>query len=59
MADVFQALAQARPYRGPQPTEVIPRILDLFVANGALDPEVVALASDDLQASWLAATQTL
>lgn len=59
VADVFQALAQARPYRGPQPTEDIPRILGLFVANGALDPEVVAVVSEDLQASWLAATQTL
>ena len=59
VTDVFQALAQARCYRGPQPTEDIPRILGLFVANGALDPEVVALAGEDLQASWLAAAQTL
>lgn len=59
VADVFQALAQERPYRGAQPTEEIPRILENFVANGALDPEVVAVASEDLQASWLAATQTL
>lgn len=59
VADVFQALAQARPYRKPQPVEVIPGILSLFVAKGALDPDVVAVASEDLQASWLAATQTL
>ena len=59
VADVFQALAQARPYRGPQPTEEIPRILRDFVASGALDPEVVAVASEDLQASWFAATQAL
>jgi hypothetical protein len=38
---------------------VIPGILGLFVANGALDPEVVAVASENLQASWLAATQTV
>jgi len=59
VADVFQALAQERPYRGPQPAEAIPRTLGHFVADGALDPEVVAVVSEDLQASWLAATQTL
>lgn len=59
VADVFQALAQERPYRGPQPAEEIPRILGYFAANGSLDPEVVAVATGDLQASWLAATQTL
>ena len=59
VADVFQALAQARPYRGPQPAEEISRVLGYFAANGALDPEVVAVAGEDLQASWLAATQTL
>ncbi len=59
VADVFQALAQARPYRGPQPLEEIPRVLKYFVADGTLDPEIVAVASEDLQASWLAATQEL
>ena len=59
VADVFQALAQERPYRGPQPAEEIPRTLSYFVANGALDPAVVAVASEDLRASWLAATQAL
>ena len=59
VADVFQALAQARPYRGPQPAEEISRVLGYFAANGALDPAVVAVAGEDLQASWLAATQTL
>ena len=58
VADVFQALAQARPYRGAQPAEEIPRILGDFVASGARDPDVVAVASDNLQASWLAATKT-
>jgi len=59
VADVFQALAQARPYRGPQPVEEIPRVLKYFVADGTLDPEIVAAASEDLQASWRAATQAL
>lgn len=58
VADVFQALAQQRPYRGPQPAEEIPRILRNFAASGALDPDVVAAAGEDLQASWQAATQT-
>jgi HD-GYP domain-containing protein (c-di-GMP phosphodiesterase class II) len=58
VADVFQALAQARPYRGPQPAEEIRRILSNFVAAGTLDPDVVAVASEDLQGSWTAATQT-
>jgi HD-GYP domain-containing protein (c-di-GMP phosphodiesterase class II) len=59
VADVFQALAQARPYRGPQPAEEIRRILGDYVVAGVLDGDVVALAGEDLQASWTAATQTI
>lgn len=59
VADVFQALAQERPYRGAQPAEEIPRVLEVFVANEILDRDVVAVASEDLEASWLAATQPL
>lgn len=59
VADVFQALAQERPYRGAQPAEEIPSILESFVANGVLDRDVVAVASEDLQGSWLAATRPL
>jgi HD-GYP domain-containing protein (c-di-GMP phosphodiesterase class II) len=58
VADVFQALAQTRPYRGPQSLEEISRILENYATNGRLDPEVVAIARDDLDGSLRAATQT-
>lgn len=56
VADVFQALAQERPYRGAQRAEEIPRLLSDFVGNGVLDGELVALACEDLDGSWRAAT---
>ncbi|MBL8395581.1 MAG: HD domain-containing protein [Candidatus Accumulibacter sp.] len=56
VADVFQALAQERPYRGRQPADEIPRFLNHFVRQGVLDPDLVALAIDNLDASWRAAT---
>jgi len=58
VADVFQALAQTRPYRGPQSLEEISGILEEFVARGVLDPDIVAIARDDLDGSLRAATQT-
>lgn len=59
VADVFQALAQERPYRGAQPAEEISGILDEFVAKGVLDGDVVEVATQDLEASWSAATRAL
>jgi len=59
VADVFQALAQTRPYRAPQSLEEISSILEEFVARGVLDPDIVAIARDDLDGSLRAATQTL
>jgi HD-GYP domain-containing protein (c-di-GMP phosphodiesterase class II) len=59
VADVFQALAQARPYRGPQGLEEISRILGEFAGKGILDADVVAAARDDLDLSWRTATQAL
>ncbi len=56
VADVFQALAQERPYRDRQPAEEIPRFLRDFVRQGVLDPDLVAIAIDDLEGSWRAAT---
>ncbi|MGB7536822.1 MAG: HD domain-containing phosphohydrolase [Azonexus sp.] len=58
VADVFQALAQTRPYRGPQSLEEISSILQEFVTRGVLDPDIVAIARDDLDGSLRAATQT-
>jgi HD-GYP domain-containing protein (c-di-GMP phosphodiesterase class II) len=59
VADVFQALAQERPYRGAQRAEQIPRFLNDFVRRGVLDRDIVALACEDLDGSWRAATQVL
>ena len=58
VADVFQALAQTRPYRGPQSLEEISSILEEFVTRGVLDPDIVAIAREDLDGSLRAATQT-
>jgi response regulator RpfG family c-di-GMP phosphodiesterase len=43
VADVFQALAQNRPYRDLLPMEEIFIIMDEMVAGGALDPHLVGL----------------
>lgn len=59
VADVFQALAQDRPYRGAQRAEEIPGLLRDFVANGVLDGELVAVACENFDGSWLAATPEL
>ena len=59
VADVFQALAQERPYRGRQRIEEIPRFLRDAVRRGVLDGDVVALACDDLEGSWRAATEAM
>ncbi|HRH14521.1 MAG TPA: HD domain-containing protein [Azonexus sp.] len=57
VADVFQALAQVRPYRGAQRLDEISRTLGEFAAKGILDPDIVALARDDLDNCFRAATQ--
>ncbi|MGB2902052.1 MAG: HD domain-containing phosphohydrolase [Candidatus Dechloromonas phosphoritropha] len=59
VADVFQALAQVRPYRGAQKLDEISRTLGEFAGEGILDPDIVALACDDLDSSLRAATQTI
>jgi HD-GYP domain-containing protein (c-di-GMP phosphodiesterase class II) len=57
VADVFQALAQARPYRPPmQPPEIL-SVLQQQVDCGKLDPQVVGCVRDNLQACWHAAMQ--
>jgi len=43
IADVFQALAQNRPYRDSLPKDEILFIIDEMVAKGTLDPQLVAL----------------
>jgi HD-GYP domain-containing protein (c-di-GMP phosphodiesterase class II) len=59
VADVFQALAQTRPYRGAQSLDEIARILGEFATRGILDPDIVAVAREDLDGSLRAATQTV
>lgn len=56
VADVFQALAQNRPYRQPLSPEQILEMLRVFVSRNHLDGEVVELVGRHLAASWRAAT---
>jgi len=56
VADIFQALAQDRPYRGRQRVEQIPHFLNAFVNQGVLDGDLVTLACADLDGCWRAAT---
>jgi HD-GYP domain-containing protein (c-di-GMP phosphodiesterase class II) len=56
-ADVFQALAQRRPYREPMNTAQIIDILKQQVDNDKLDRQVVAMIGTNLQACWQAAMQ--
>ena len=55
VADVFQALAQRRPYRDSLPPQQILGMLKEQVASGKLDGEVVALVETSLQSCWQAA----
>jgi HD-GYP domain-containing protein (c-di-GMP phosphodiesterase class II) len=51
VADVFQALAQNRPYRASLPAAAMRQRAD----EGKLDASAVALVADNLEACWLAA----
>jgi len=48
VADIFQALAQERPYRKPMAPDEIMAILDERAAQGRADPAVVAVVAGDL-----------
>ena len=52
VADVFQALAQRRPYREALPPGQILKILRLEADSGKLDKEVVDAVERNLQKSW-------
>jgi HD-GYP domain-containing protein (c-di-GMP phosphodiesterase class II) len=52
VADVFQALAQERPYRGPLEQLVIMTLLKLEAEEGKLDKDVVAAVEANLPACW-------
>lgn len=57
VADVFQALAQKRPYRDSLPPEEILDILRAQTASGELDRQVVACIETNLQECWRIAMQ--
>jgi HD-GYP domain-containing protein (c-di-GMP phosphodiesterase class II) len=52
VADVFQALAQERPYRGPLEQLVILTLLKLEAEEGKLDQQVVAAVEANLPECW-------
>ncbi len=59
VADVFQALAQERPYRGPLEKVVIMALLKLEAEEGKLDTKVVAAVEANLDACWHAAVSPI
>ncbi len=56
LADIFQALAQKRPYRDALPPSDILLHLKEFAAAGQLEAALVTLAEQNLEACWQAAT---
>lgn len=58
VADVFQALAQKRPYRESQKPDVIMGILNEMVDDGKLDREVVMQVHKHLDECWQQALGT-
>ncbi|HLY95991.1 MAG: HD domain-containing phosphohydrolase [Sideroxydans sp.] len=59
VADVFQALAQQRPYRGPLEPQAIMDNLREQADSGKLDGKVVAMVEANLQECWRAALSSL
>ena len=58
VADVFQALAQSRPYRGSMPREQILILLRQWATNGKLDASAIELIGANLDACWHAAVDS-
>lgn len=56
-ADVFQALAQDRPYREALAPDKIMEIMQDMAAKDQLDAGIVQLIADNLHDCWLAATR--
>ena len=52
VADMFQALEQHRPYRGPVPPEEAIAIIKDEAANDKLDPDIVAFIEANLAECW-------
>lgn len=58
VADIFQALAQNRPYRASMSPEKTMAILQEMADNNKLDQEIVRTVRENLSACWQAATGT-
>lgn len=58
VADVFQALAQRRPYRDSLPPEQIFAMLQEMVAHQKLDAQVVAKVGEQLHECWRVAMRS-
>ncbi|MDH3359359.1 MAG: HD domain-containing protein [Desulfobulbaceae bacterium] len=56
VADIFQALAQNRPYRGSMSPEKTMAILQEMADNNKLDQEIVRTVKENFSSCWLAAT---
>ena len=52
VADIFQALSQARPYRAPLPPEGVMKHLEGMVAAGRIDAHLTALVRANLDACY-------
>ena len=55
VADIFQAMAQDRPYRAGLPAEKVAAFMQELVAQGRVDADLVALTLADLPAAMAAA----
>jgi len=58
VADIFQALAQDRPYRDGLPVEKILKIMNALVAKGNLDNSLVSLVCENAEQCYEEATRT-
>lgn len=55
VADIFQAMAQDRPYRAGLPADAVLDFLNQLVAEGRLDADIVLAAASDMPAAMAAA----
>lgn len=55
VADIFQAMAQDRPYRAGLPAPAVLDFINQLVAKGRLEAAIVQVATDDMPAAMAAA----
>ena len=56
IADIFQALAQKRPYRDSMPVNQVMQILTELAEQGKIDTQIMAFVQDHQQQCWQLAT---